>query len=67
MLVAIEDVVDEAVDDGGLADGLVAQEHDFVLEQWRDGALGQVQVAYICHCLNLESDLLLSPNDSAQK
>jgi hypothetical protein len=42
MLVAVEDVVDEAVDDGGLADGLVAQENYLVFEQGRDGALREV-------------------------
>ena len=49
MLVAIEDVVDEAVDDGGLAHGLVAQEDDLVLEQGRNSALRQVQVADVRH------------------
>ncbi len=42
MFIAIEDVVDEAVDDGGLADCLVAEEDDLVLEEGRDGALGEV-------------------------
>ncbi len=64
MLVAVEDVVDEAVDDGGFAHSLVAQEDDLVLEQWGDGALGQVQVAYICHCLNLESEPIMWANDA---
>lgn len=32
VLVAVEDVVDEAVDDGGLADGLVAEE-DYLIFQ----------------------------------
>ena len=49
MLVAIEDVVDEAVDDGGLAHGLVAQEDYLVLQQRRDRALRQVQVADVRH------------------
>lgn len=49
MLVAVEDVVDEAVNDRGLAHRLVAQEHDLVLEQRRNGALRQVQVADVRH------------------
>lgn len=42
MLVAVEDVVDETVDDRGFADGLVAQEDDLVFEEGRNGALRQV-------------------------
>lgn len=49
MLVAVEDVVDEPVDDGRLAHRLVAQEHDLVLQQGRDRALRQVQVARVRH------------------
>jgi hypothetical protein len=49
MFVPIEDVVDEPVDDGGLAHRLVPQEHDLVLEQGRDRAFSQVQVAYVRH------------------
>ena len=42
MFVAVEDVVDEAVDDGGLADCLVAQKHDLVFEEGRYGAPGEI-------------------------
>jgi hypothetical protein len=42
MLVAVEDVVDEAVNDGGLTYCLIAQEHDFVFEEGRYGSLGQI-------------------------
>ena len=42
MFVAIEDVVDEAVDDGGLADSLITEKDDFVFEKRGDGALGKV-------------------------
>lgn len=49
MFVAVKDVVDETVDDGGLAHCLVAQKDDLVLEEWRDGALGEVKVADVCH------------------
>lgn len=49
MLIAIENIIDEAVDDGRLADSLIAQKHNFVLEEGRDRALREVQVARICH------------------
>jgi hypothetical protein len=42
MLVAVEDVVDEAVDDGGLAHCLVAQEDDLVFQQGRDRSLREI-------------------------
>ena len=55
MLIAVEDVVDEAVDDGRLPHRLVPQEHYFVFQQRRDRPLGKIQVAYVCHicCLNI--------------
>lgn len=49
MLVAIKDIIDKSVDDGGLADSLVAQENDFVLENRGDGTLAEVEVADIGH------------------
>lgn len=49
MFVAIEDVVDESVYDGRLAYGLVTQKDDLVLEEGRDGALGEIEVADVCH------------------
>jgi hypothetical protein len=49
MFVAIEDVVDEAVYDRGLSHCLIAQKDYLVLEQGRDGALGEVEVADVCH------------------
>ena len=33
MVLEIKDVVDEAIDDGGLADGLIADKDNFVLEE----------------------------------
>ena len=42
MFVAIEDVVDEAVDDGGFPDCLIAEKDDFVFEKRGDGALEKV-------------------------
>lgn len=64
MLVAIEDIVDEAVDDGGLSDGLVAQEHYLVLQQGWDGPLRQIQVADVGHtcCLN-NRNTIYSPSN----
>lgn len=49
MFVAIEDVVDEAVYDRGLAYGLVTQKDDLILKERRDGALGEIEVADVCH------------------
>lgn len=49
MFVAVEDVVDETVDDRGLTDCLVAEEDDLVLQKGRNGALGEVQIAYVSH------------------
>ena len=42
MFVSIEYVVDESVDDGGLADSLVSKEDDFVFEEGRNGAFGEI-------------------------
>lgn len=42
MLVAIENIVDEAIDDGGLAYCLIPQEDDLVFEQRRYGSLGEI-------------------------
>lgn len=50
MLVAIEDVVNEAVDDGRLTDGLISQKDDFVFEKRRNCSFGEIQIADIgCH------------------
>lgn len=51
MFVAVEDIIDESVDDGGLAHSLVSQEDDLVLEQGRDSALREVQVANVRHLI----------------
>ena len=51
MFIAIKDVIDKSVDDGGLAHSLVAKENDFVLEDRGDGALAEVEVADIRHLL----------------
>ena len=42
MLVSIEDIVDESVNNGGLAHSLVSQEDDLVFEEGRDGAFGEI-------------------------
>lgn len=42
MFVAIEDIVDESVDDGRLANCLISQENDLVFEQRRDRPLRQI-------------------------
>lgn len=42
MFVAVEDIVDESVDNGGLANCLISQEHDLVFEQRRDRPLRQI-------------------------
>ena len=49
MLIAIENIVDEPVDDGGFADSLIAQEYNFVLEKWRNAALTEIEIAYVGH------------------
>jgi hypothetical protein len=49
VLVAVEDIVDEAVNDGGLPHGLVPQKYDLILQQGRNRSLRQVQVAYVRH------------------
>lgn len=49
MLIAVENIIDESVDDGGLAHGLISQEDDLVLEQGRDSALREVQIANVRH------------------
>lgn len=49
MLIAIEDIIDEPIDDRRLTYSLVAEEHDFVLQERWDSALSQVKVARICH------------------
>jgi hypothetical protein len=38
MFVAIEDIVDEAVDDRRLADCLIAEKDDLVFKERRDGS-----------------------------
>ena len=54
MLISIEDIVDEAIDDRRFANGLIAKEYYLVFEEWRNGALAEVQVADVGHicCLN---------------
>jgi len=42
MLVAIKNIVDEAVDDGRLADRLITQKYYFVFEKRWDGSLGEI-------------------------
>ena len=42
MLVAIEDIVDEAVDDGGLSHSLISQKYNFVFKQRWYGSLGEI-------------------------
>lgn len=42
MFVAIENIVDEAVDDGRLPDCLVTEKDYLVFEQWRDRSLRQI-------------------------
>ena len=42
MFVAVEDVVDEAVDDGRFSHCLVPEEYDLVFQQRGDGSLGEV-------------------------
>lgn len=49
MLVAVENVVDESVDDRGFTDSLIAQEDDLVLEQGWNTTFAEIEVADICH------------------
>jgi hypothetical protein len=49
MFVAVEDVVDEAVDDRRLPHCLISQEDDLVLQKRRNRSFGEVQVAYVRH------------------
>lgn len=49
MIIAIKNVVDEPVNDGGLPYSLVAEEDDLVLEDWGDAVLADVEVADV-HC-----------------
>ena len=49
MLVAIENVVNESIDDGWFAHCLVAQKYDFVLQEGRNAAFAEVEIAYIRH------------------
>lgn len=49
MLVAIENVVDESVDDRWFAHCLVAQKYDLVLQEGRNAAFAEVEIAYIRH------------------
>jgi hypothetical protein len=50
MFVAIEYIVDEAVDDAALTDGLVAKEHDLELDERWHRALSYVYLAEVrCH------------------
>lgn len=49
MLIAVEDVIDESVDDGGLPHRLIPQKDYLVFEQRRNSALREVQVANVRH------------------
>ena len=51
MIGAVKDIIDEAIDDGGLADSLVAQENYFIFEEGRDCSFWDIEVAYIIHYL----------------
>lgn len=42
MFIAIENIVDKAVDDRGLANSLIAKEDNFVFEKRRDRPAGKV-------------------------
>ena len=58
MIVSIENIVDEAIDNGWLSDCLVTEEYDFVFEQWWDGSsLAEVKVAKVGHTLFLNLKL----------
>ena len=59
MVVAIEDIVDESIDNGGFADGLVPEEHNFILQKGRDGpALAEVEITKVGHTSLLNLKLL---------
>lgn len=45
MFIAVKYIVDEPIDNGRLANRLVPQEYYLVLQQRRNGAFGQVEVA----------------------
>ena len=45
MFIAVKYVVDESIDDGGLADCLIPQEDYLVLQQWRNRAFRHIEVA----------------------
>jgi len=49
VFIAIENVIDEAVDDRRLSNGLITQENNLVFEQGRDSALGKIEIADVCH------------------
>lgn len=53
MLIAIEDVINEAVDDGGFSNSLVPEEDNFIFEERRDSSLAEVEVAYVGHYLEI--------------
>lgn len=51
MLIAVEDIIDESVDDGRLSHSLIPQKNYLVLEKGRNSALRQVQVANVRHLI----------------
>jgi len=42
MFIAVENIVDETVDDGGFAYCLVSEEDDLVFKEGRDGSLREI-------------------------
>lgn len=51
MLVAIEDIIDKSVDNGGLANCLISEEDYLVFEDRRDCVFADVKVADVSHCI----------------
>lgn len=49
MFVAIENVINEAVNDRRLSNGLITEKDDLVFEEGRNGALGKIEIADVCH------------------
>ena len=45
MFIAVKYVVDESIDDGGLADCLIPKKDYLVLQQWRNRAFRHIEVA----------------------
>jgi len=49
VFVAVENVIDEAVNDRRLSYGLITEKDDLVFEQRRNGALRKIEIADVCH------------------